>query len=70
MEIPDKGLTTTLVLSTKSPNKKQKARFTVTDSTKQEFSKLLKKFNNSPCLGYKSNQVHNEPTEAYLFLIK
>ena len=30
----------------------------------------LKKFNNSPCLGNKQKQVYNEPTEAYLFLIK
>ena len=68
--IPGKGLTTFIDLSTKSPNKKQKARFSITDIPKQDFRKLLKKFENSPYLGYKSKQVHNEPTEFYFFLIK
>ena len=31
---------------------------------------MLEKFENSPYLGYKSKQVHNESTETYLFLIK
>ena len=51
-------------------NKKQTARFSITEMTNQGFSKLLKKYNNSPYLGYKSKQVHDEPTEAYSFLIK
>ena len=51
-------------------NKKQKARFSITKITNEDFSKLLKKFNNSPYLGYKSKQVHNEPTETYFSLIK
>ena len=38
--------------------------------TNQDFSKFIKKFNNSPYLGLKSKQVYNEPTKAYLFLIK
>ena len=42
----------------------------MTDITNQDFRKLLKKFNNSPDMGNKSKQVHNEPTEAYLLLIK
>ena len=31
---------------------------------------MLRKFDNSPDLGYKSKQVHNEPIEAYFYLIK
>ena len=64
MRILGKGLTTSLALRTKIPNKKRKARFYITDITNHYFSKLLKKFNNSPYLGYKSKRVHNEPTEA------
>ena len=51
-------------------NKKQKARFSVTGITNQYFRHFLKKFKNSPYLGYKSKKVHDEPTEAYFFLIK
>ena len=64
------GVTTSLDLSNKNPNKKQKAGFYITDITKQDFRKLLKKFENSPYLGYKSKQVHNEPTEVSFLLIK
>ena len=31
---------------------------------------MLKKFEDSSYIGYKIKQVQNEPTEAYLFLIK
>ena len=67
---PGNGLTTSMDLRTKTSNKKQKARFAVTDITDQDFEKLLKKFKNSPFIGYKIKQVHNKPTEAYFFLIK
>ena len=70
MERPGKGLTTSLALRTKSPNNKQKERFPITDITNQNFKNFLKMFKNSYYLGYKSKQVHNEPTEAYFFLIK
>ena len=70
MGIPGKGMTTYISLRTKSTNKKQKARFDITDITNQYFRKLLKKFKNSPDLGYKSKQVQNEPTEDYFFLTK
>ena len=70
MGIPGKCLTTSQALRTKIPNKKQKARFAITDINKQDFSKLIKKFGNSPYLGNKSKYFRNEPTEAYLFLIK
>ena len=59
-----------LYLGTKSSNKKQKARFSITDINNQGFREFLKKFNNSPYLGYKSKKVYNEPTEAYFILIK
>ena len=65
-----KVLTTSLDLITKSLNRKQEARFAITDITKYCFRKLLKKFDDSPSLGYKIKQVHNGPTEAYFFLIK
>ena len=55
---------------TKIPNKKEKERFAITDITKQDLRKLIKKFENSPYLDYKSKQVHNEPTEACFFLTK
>ena len=65
-----KCLNISLYLSTKIPNKKQKSRFDIADITNQYFREFLKKFKNSPYLGYKSKQVHNEPTEVYFFLIK
>ena len=37
--------------------------FAITDITNQDFRKLLKKFNDSPYLGYKSKQVNDEPTK-------
>ena len=67
---PGKGMTTSLDLSTKGSNKKQNAMFAITEITNQSFRKFLGKFKNSPYLGYKSKQDHNEPTEAYLLLIK
>ena len=51
-------------------NKKQKARFSITEITDKDFRKLLKMFKNSPYIGYKSKQVLNKPTKAYFFLIK
>ena len=60
---PGKGMTTSLVLITKK-TKNKKARFSITDITKQDLRKLLRKFESSPYLFYKSKQVHNEPTEA------
>ena len=69
MERPGKGLNNSLVLWTKIPNKKKRSRFTITEITNQDFSKLLKKFKNSPYISYKSKQVHNAPTEAYFFII-
>ena len=63
-------MTTFLALRTKISKNKQNARFSITDITKQYFRKLIKKFNSSPFIGFKIKQVHNEPTEAYFFLIK
>ena len=66
-----KGLTTSFNLRFKIPNKKQKARTAITGITHKDFRKLLSKmFKNLPHLGYKKKQVHNDPTEAYFFLIK
>ena len=39
-----KGMTTSLDLIIKRSNKKRKARFDITDITKQDFRKLLKEF--------------------------
>ena len=64
MWIPGKDLTTSLSIRTKIPNKKQNARFTITDINNQDLRKLIDKFKNPPYLGYNSKQVHNEPTEA------
>ena len=46
MGIPGKVLTTSLILRTKSSNKKQKERSVITGITNQDFGKLLKNFNN------------------------
>ena len=70
MEIPGKGMTTSLAIMTKRTKNKQKARFAITEITNQDLKKFLKKFKTSPYLGYKSKQVHNEPTGAYFLLIK
>ena len=59
---PGKGPTNTLDINTKSLNNKQKEAFAITDINKQDIRKFLKKFENSHYLGYKSKQVHNEPT--------
>ena len=67
---PDKGLTNSLDLRTKSSNKKKKTRFAITDITNQDFRNFLNKLKNSTYLGYKSKQFHNEPTDAFLLLIK
>ena len=64
MGITGKGLTNFIYLRTKIQNKKQNERFTITDITKQDFRKLIKRFEHSPYLGYTSKQVHNKPTEA------
>ena len=48
-----KGLTASIDLSTKRQNKKQKLRFSITYITTQDIRKFLKKFINSPYLGYK-----------------
>ena len=69
MVISGKGMTASLVLRTKIPNKKQRVRISITDITNQDFRKFLKEFNNSTYLGLKNKQVHNEPTEAYFLLI-
>ena len=59
-----KGLTNSLTLRTKNSNKRQKARFDITYINNQGFNKFLKKFNNSPYLGYNSKHVHNKPTDS------
>ena len=51
-------------------NKKQKERFSITNTTNQDFRNFLKKFKNSTYLGYKSKQIQDEPTEDYLLIIK
>ena len=62
MGITGKGMNNSMDLSTKSTGKK-KARFDITDITKQDIRRFLKNFKNPPYLGYKSKQIHNEPTE-------
>ena len=63
-------MTISRTINTKSSNKKQKSRFEIVYITKHHFRKFLRKFSNSPHLGYKSKQVHNETNESYFFLIK
>ena len=61
---PGKGLTTFLDLSTKSSDKKKKARYAINKIDNQGSRNFIKKFKNSPYLGYKGKQVHNEPAES------
>ena len=51
MGIPGKGMTTSLSLRTKTPNKQQKEKFDINDITNQDFRKFIKKFKNSPYIG-------------------
>ena len=67
---PSKGPNKYLDLRTKNPNKKKNTRFSIPEITYQNFRNLLKKFKISPDLGYNIKELHNEPNEAYLFLIK
>ena len=62
MGIPGRGLTTSLDIIIKRSNNKQNEKFYITDITKHDFRNFLKKFKNSPYLGYKIKQFHNEPT--------
>ena len=57
-----KFLAASLALRTKIKNKKQKERISISEITNQYFRKFFMEFNNSPYLGYKNKQVHNEPT--------
>ena len=70
MVIQCKGLNNSLDIRTKRSNKKQNSRFSITDINNQDSRNLLKKFDNSPYLGWKIKQVYNESTETYFFLIK
>ena len=45
-----KVMDTSMALRTKRSNKKQNARFDITDITNQDFLDFLKRFNNSPDL--------------------
>ena len=45
-----KGMTNSLNISTKIPNKKQKSRLSINDITNQDFRNFLKGFTNSPYL--------------------
>ena len=63
------GMTTSLALRTKSPNKIQNVGFSITDITYQDFRKMIKGLNYITYIGYKKKQFHNKPTKSYLFLI-
>ena len=47
------GLTASMDLKKKWQNKKQKARFSITDITNHDIRKLFKQFKNSSDIGYK-----------------
>ena len=63
-------MTASMTLGTKRSKNKKKEMFAISKITNQDISNFLNNFKNSPYLRYKSKQVHNEPTEAYFFLIK
>ena len=64
MVLKGKGLTTSLFLSTKMSNKKQRGYFAITDITNKFFRKFLKNFMYWHYLGLKIKQVYNGPTVA------
>ena len=53
-----KRVTNSISLSTRIPNKKQRVRTSINEITNQYFRKLLKRFEDSPDIGYNSKQVH------------
>ena len=59
-------MTNSMDLITKRSNRKQKASFSITNINNQDFRKLLKNFKNSPYLGFKSKQFHNELAALWL----
>ena len=61
------GMTNSMTLRTKIPNKKQNSSIAITDINNQYFRNTIKEFKNSQYLGNKKTQVINEPTEVYLF---
>ena len=61
---PSKGLTKSLAFRNKWSKNKQKERLYITDIIKKDLRKLLKRFNVSSYLCYKSEQFHNEVMEA------
>ena len=65
-----KETTNYLYIKTKIANKKQRAKFSITDITKQVFRKFLKKFDKLPYIGYNRKRFHNELDEACFFIIK
>ena len=54
----------------RSPNNKQNTRTDNATIVTQYFMKLLEDFKDFPYLSYRKIQVKNEPTEAYLFMVK
>ena len=60
MVISGKGVTSSMTLRTKSPNKNKKAKTDIADISNKYFRKLLKHFKKSPYIGYRKKQVHNE----------
>ena len=65
---PRKGLNTSMAISTKMPEKKQKTRTAITDITNEYFGRFFKEFNNSPYRGYYRKMVHSEQAEACFLL--
>ena len=57
--IPGRGVTNSLSIRNKIPNKKQKAMFAIADINNQDFINLINIFNISPYQGYKSKQFNN-----------
>ena len=49
---------------TNRSDKKQRERFSITDSTNWDDMKFLKKFNIEPYIGYNSKNIHNKLINA------
>ena len=66
-----KGLAAYITLRTRrSSNKKQKSSTSNIDFFPQYFMNILEEFKGMPYLGYRKVQVKNDPTEAYILLVK
>ena len=66
---PGKGLITSLGLKTVGrPNKNKKSRYTITNVSLKDNSKIIKEFEKLPYKGYMRKRPKHEPDDSYFYL--